>query len=197
MVVGARCRTVRSLALATAPLALALACGAPSTPSRAALEGVRFARTDARGRATTSCYGGRPFDRARGCVYEGFDTVGVVRHHSKMSSAFRLVGAAYALDGVVLLDTNDAALLSARDFPVLESPLRPGAHELAVLLRYRGHGSGVFSYLAGYRFEVKEALRFQVPARGRAEVIVVGEENPDPTVPLEKRPRISLTVTSK
>ncbi|MBI3205162.1 MAG: hypothetical protein HYZ29_26725 [Myxococcales bacterium] len=197
VVVGARGRTVRSFALATAPLALALACGAPSTPSRAALDGVRFARADARGSATTWCYGGRPFDRARGCVYEGFDAVGVVRHHSKMSSAFRLVGAAYALDGVILLDTNDASLLGARDFPVLESPLRPGAHELAVLLRYRGHGSGVFSYLSGYRFEVKDAMHFQVPARGRAEVVVVGEENPDRTAPLEKRPRISLTVTSK
>lgn len=176
---------------------LAFGCGSPPPASSAALDGVRFASRDAKAGAVTSCHGGRPFDRTRGCVYEGFGPVGSVRHQSEMSPAFQLIGAAYALDGVLLLDTNDPELLGARAFPLLESPLRPGPHDLAVLLRYRGHGSGVFAYLSGYRFEVKQALRFEVPEHGRAEVVVVGEEDPDPTVPLEKRPRISLRVSAK
>lgn len=110
-----------------------------------------------------------------------------------MGDGFRLVGAAYALDGVLLLDTNDVDVLSRRDFPLLTSPFRPGPHELAVLLRYRGHGSGVFSYLSGYRFTAKHAFAFDVPSSGTLELVVVGDETGDPTVPLEARPRIRLT----
>lgn len=175
----------------------ALGCGGAVPPNTAALGGVRHASRDARGAPATSCHGGRPYDRARGCVSQGFGTAGVVRHRSEMSPAFRLIGAAYALDGALLLDTNDDAVLGAREFPVLQSPLRPGVHELAVLLRYRGHGSGVFAYLSGYRFEVKKALRFEVPEHGSAEVVVVAQEDPDPTVPLEKRPRVAVQVSAK
>ena len=175
----------------------ALGCGGAVPPNTAALGGVRHASRDARGAPATSCHGGRPYDRARGCVSQGFGTAGVVRHRSEMSPAFRLIGAAYALDGALLLDTNDDAVLGAREFPVLQSPLRPGVHELAVLLRYRGHGSGVFAYLSGYRFEVKKALRFEVPAAGRVGGVVVGQEDADPRVSLVKRLRVAAEVCAR
>ncbi len=179
-------------ALAAGVVALAAGCANPH-PSTTVVETARFASIDAKRSRGTTCHGGARYDRERGCVVEGWGVNVTIRHHDAMGDGFRLIGAAYALDGVLLLDTNDPDLLSRRDFPVLTSPFRPGPHEIAVLLRYQGHGSGVFSYLSGYRFAAKQAFSFDVPSTGSVMVVVVGDEAGDPTVPLEARPRIRLT----
>jgi hypothetical protein len=140
-----------------------------------------------------ACARGLRWDSAGGCVHgapNGSVPIRVAHRHDMRS--FRLVGAAFAIDGALLFDTNDPALLGRERFPVLSSALQPGEHEIGVTLVYAGTGEGVFSYLKGYRFEVRSRSRLTL-ARGRSvTVTVVGYERDGPTTPLEERPAVRL-----
>lgn len=186
-------RMLRSWKLCGSSAVLVWACGGSPARDFGVLDRARWAREDAQGIGRSVCFDQVRYSAERGCVFDGPGRPVRIRHRDAMGSAFRLVGAAYALDGAIVFDTNDPELLSRRDFPVFESYLRSGHHELAVLLRYRGHGAGVFSYLAGYRFDAREVFSLSVPDSGGA-FVVVGDEAGDPAVPLEKRPQIHLTV---
>ena len=66
----------------------------------------------------------------------------------------------------------------------------PGDHTLQVLLQLRGHGYGVFSYLRGYRFEVKSSHSFTVTEGKTMELEAVAWEKGGVTTPVEQRPAI-------
>jgi hypothetical protein len=66
----------------------------------------------------------------------------------------------------------------------------PGDHTLQVMLKLRGHGYGVFSYLRGYKFDVKSAHSFTVTEGKTIELKVILWEKGGVTTPLEQRPAI-------
>jgi hypothetical protein len=108
-------------------------------------------------------------------------------HRNQLGSSFRLVGAAFALDGELVFDSNDEKLLARKSFPVFTTNVRSGEHELAVLLVYRGHGYGVFSYLSGYRFHSTGRQVFRAESKSER-LRSVGFEQSEK--PLEERPAI-------
>jgi len=59
-----------------------------------------------------------------------------------------------------------------------------------VLLRLRGHGYGVFSYLRGYQFEVKQTHSFSVTEGKEVNLDVIAWEKGGVTTPLEQRPAV-------
>jgi hypothetical protein len=61
---------------------------------------------------------------------------------------------------------------------------------LQVLLRLRGHGYGVFSYLRGYQFEVKQTHSFSVTEGKEVNLDVIAWEKGGVTTPLEQRPAV-------
>jgi hypothetical protein len=77
-----------------------------------------------------------------------------------------------------------------RELPVLDVGVLPGEHELQAILIYRGQGYGVFSYLKGYKFEVRSRHTFQVASGSITEVTVLGHEKGGITTPLEERPAV-------
>jgi hypothetical protein len=59
-----------------------------------------------------------------------------------------------------------------------------------VLLRLRGHGYGVFSYLRGYQFELKQSHSFSVTEGKEVVLDVIAWEKGGVTTPLEQRPGV-------
>jgi hypothetical protein len=109
-----------------------------------------------------------------------------------LSGAFRIERLLVVLDGAVQYNKQDtsASLAKQDEFPVFSGSVPPGDHTLQVLVRLRGHGYGVFSYLRGYKFEVKSAHSFTVTEGKTIEINIIVWEKGGVTTPLEQRPAI-------
>jgi hypothetical protein len=118
-----------------------------------------------------------------------------------MSGAFRLVGAIFVLDGAVQFnrqDDSEAGLLaSQKEIPIFSGSIPPGDHTLQVVVRLRGHGYGVFSYLRSYKFEVPWSHSFTVGEGKTLALDVIAFEKGDVTTPVEQRPAIRSAETTR
>jgi hypothetical protein len=111
-----------------------------------------------------------------------------------LSSAFRMTGATFVLDGAVQYNKTDesenSALAAQKEIPVFSGSIPPGDHTLQIVLRLRGHGYGVFSYLRGYKFQVPSSHTFTITEGKTLRLDVVAWEKGDVTTALEQRPSI-------
>jgi hypothetical protein len=109
-----------------------------------------------------------------------------------MSSAFRMTQALFVLDGAVQYNKQDeTGLLSGqKEIPIFSGSIPPGDHTLQVLVKLRGHGYGVFSYLQGYRFEIRSSHSFTVTEGKTIELKAIAFEKGDVTTPIEQRPAV-------
>jgi hypothetical protein len=118
----------------------------------------------------------------------------VIRHKNEMGSSFRLVKAAYALDGVQIAAKSDGSLPEMQEFDVYNGAIQPGSHTLSVALVYQGNGFGVFSYLKGYKFNVKSSHTFVAGESKSTNITVVGYEKGNITTQLSDKPAIDFRV---
>jgi hypothetical protein len=118
-----------------------------------------------------------------------------IRFENDLSSAFRLTRALFVLDGAVQYNKQDdtGELASQKEIPIFSGAIPPGDHTLQVLLKLKGHGYGVFSYLRGYQFEVKSSHSFTVTEGKTIELEAVAWEQGGVTTPLEQRPAVRYT----
>lgn len=111
-----------------------------------------------------------------------------------LSNAFKLTGVVFVLDGVVQYnrqDDSEAGLLDSRkEIPIFSGSIPPGDHTLQVIVRLRGHGYGVFSYLRGYKFDLKSSHSFTITEGKTITLETIAWEKGDVTTPLEQRPAI-------
>jgi hypothetical protein len=119
----------------------------------------------------------------------------VIRHKNEMGSSFRLVKAAYALDGVQISAKSEGSLPEMQEFDVYNGAIQPGSHTLSVALVYQGNGFGVFSYLKGYKFNVKSSHTFVAGESKSTNITVVGFEKGNVTTQLADKPAIDFRVT--
>lgn len=107
-----------------------------------------------------------------------------------MSNVFQLTRALFLLDGAVQNNKQDetGVLAEQKEIPVFSGSIPPGDHTLQLLVQLRGHGFGVFSYLQGYRFEIRSSHSFTVTEGKTIEVRAIAFEKGGVTVPLEQRP---------
>jgi hypothetical protein len=112
--------------------------------------------------------------------------------HNEMSSAFRLTRALIVLDGAVQYNRTDdtGALADQKEIPVFSGSVPPGDHTVSVLLNFQGNGYGVFTYLRGYKFEVKSSHSFTAVEGKTLSLIATALEKGGVTTPLEQRPGI-------
>jgi hypothetical protein len=112
--------------------------------------------------------------------------------HNEMSSAFRLTRALVVLDGAVQYNRSDdtGALADQKEVPVFSGAVPPGDHTVSVLLNFQGNGYGVFTYLRGYKFEVKSSHSFTAVEGKTLTLIATALEKGGVTTPLEQRPGI-------
>jgi hypothetical protein len=120
-----------------------------------------------------------------------------ITHENKMGGSFRLIKLVYALDGAQIFSRVDDSgkMHDQKLIDILSGPIAPGNHTVSVMMVYRGHGYGVFSYLKGYKFTVRSSHTFAVSEGKLTEVTVVGFEKGGATTPLEKRPAVDFRVS--
>ena len=115
---------------------------------------------------------------------------------SEISSAFRIQRVLLTVDGAVVCSRAaepNEPFVDPQSVPGFSGTLPEGDHELRVLVTLSGFGVGVFSYLRGYKFEVRSSHIFHVDRGKRAEVSVIAHEKGGVTTPLEERPAIRYT----
>jgi hypothetical protein len=118
----------------------------------------------------------------------------VIRHKNEMGSSFKLIKAAYALDGVQIMAKSEGNLAELQEFDVYNGAIQPGSHTLSVALVYQGNGFGVFSYLKGYKFNVKSSHTFVAGESKSTNITVVGYEKGNVTTQLADKPAIDFRV---
>lgn len=87
----------------------------------------------------------------------------VIVHKNDMGTNFVLTEVNYFLDGAPLwqdVDEEGKRLTAMKKHVVWEGNIVEGAHTLNVQMTYRGDGSGVFSYIQGYTFNLKDTHTF-------------------------------------
>ncbi len=114
-----------------------------------------------------------------------------------LSSAFRLTGALFVLDGAVQYnkqdESDDSALASQKEIPIFIGSIPPGDHTVQIVVQLRGNGYGVFSYLKGYKFKVPSSHSFTITEGKTLKLDVIAWEKGDVTTDLTDRPAIRFT----
>jgi hypothetical protein len=115
-----------------------------------------------------------------------------IRFENKLSSQFQLTRALIVLDGAVQYNKTDRSgvLADQKVIPVFNGSIPPGDHTVQVLVNLRGHGYGVFSYLRGYRFEVRSSHSFTAVEGKTTRLRILAYEKGGVTTPLEERPAV-------
>ncbi len=115
-----------------------------------------------------------------------------VEFHNEMSSAFQLTRALFVVDGQIQFNRQDesGALADQKEIPIYSGSVPPGDHNIQVALTFQGSGFGVFSYLRGYKFEVKSSHAFTALEGKSLTVTATAFEKGGVTTPLEQRPTI-------
>jgi len=110
----------------------------------------------------------------------------------RLGPTFVLEEIELSLDGKIITScgAKGAALDARSPVALWDGSAGPGEHELALRLVYRGKGYGIFSYLSGYKFEVKSRHAVDLPPAGLVAVHATAYERGDPTTPLEERPQV-------
>jgi len=120
-----------------------------------------------------------------------------ITFRNDLSSAFRLTGALFVLDGAVQYNKQDEAddspLASQKDIPIFLGSIPPGDHTVQIVLQLRGNGYGVFSYLKGYKFKVPSSHSFTITEGKTLKLDVIAWEKGDVTTDLTDRPAIRFT----
>jgi len=120
----------------------------------------------------------------------------VIRHKNEMGSSYSLIKAVYALDGVQIYSKSDDSgrLAEMKEFDVYNGAIQPGSHTLSVVMLYQGNGFGVFSYLKGYKMNVKSSQTFVAGEAKATAITVVGYEKGNMTTNLQDRPAVDFRV---
>lgn len=116
----------------------------------------------------------------------------VVRFKNDLSDAFRITKALFVLDGAVQYNKTDqsGALSDQEEIPIFNGSIPPGDHTIQVLVNLQGNGYGVFSYLRGYKFEVRSSHSFSAVEGKTVTLDAIAYEKGSVTTPLEERPAI-------
>jgi hypothetical protein len=115
-----------------------------------------------------------------------------VEFKNEMSSAFLLTRALFVVDGQVQYSRQDdsGALAEQKDIPIYSGSMPAGDHTINVALTFQGNGYGVFSYLRGYKFEVKSSHAYTAADGKAMSIVAIAFEKGGVTTPLEQRPAI-------
>jgi hypothetical protein len=115
-----------------------------------------------------------------------------IKFTNELSSAFRVTRVLVVLDGAVQYNKTDqsGALADQAEIPIFNGSVPPGDHTIQVLVNLQGNGYGVFSYLRGYKFEVRSSHSFTAVEGKTINLEATSYEKGGVTTPLEERPAV-------
>lgn len=121
-------------------------------------------------------------------------------HRNELGSSYRLVSAAYTLDGAPLYTKVDPSgdLDDREEFVIFDQRIAPGQHVMTVRYVLRGHGYGVFAYLEGLEVTLTRRFQFNVEAGKVTKVTAAVYEQDGITLQFKDKPEIRFdTVVQK
>lgn len=142
-----------------------------------------------------SCRIGDSLDPLRGCVGGVLLHGGVlvsISYKSELGASFVLTDLSCLIDEHLVFQGKGISLPDTVA-GLYEGAIPPGKHELRVSMMLRGHGEGVFSYLSGYKFQVRSSHSFTASLGSPVRIVVSGYEKGSRTTPLEERPAVRFT----
>lgn len=115
-----------------------------------------------------------------------------IKFNNELSGAFKITRLLIVLDGAVQYNKTDqsGAISDQPEIPLFNGSIPSGDHTLQVLLNLQGSGYGVFSYLRGYRFEVRSSHSFTAVDGKTVQLQAIAYEKGGLTTPLEERPAV-------
>lgn len=122
-----------------------------------------------------------------------------IEFQNDLSSAWYVVEAVFVLDGAVQYKKSDDSgdLAKQQKIPIFSGTIPAGDHTLQVMLKLRGHGFGVFSYLQGIEAKVTSDHSFTLSEGKILELSATAWEQGGPTTPVEEQPAIRFQQTIK
>lgn len=109
-----------------------------------------------------------------------------------LGGAWRIVEAVFILDGAVQYKRTDqtGSLSDQKTIPIFAGNVPAGPHTLQVMLKLRGHGFGVFSYLQGIEATVRNDHSFTLTDGKVIRLTATAWEQGGPTTPVEQQPSV-------
>ncbi len=108
------------------------------------------------------------------------DPPALIRQRSQLGDRYRVVRAIYGLDGQLLFARRFDELRPPPDgLDVFEGRIRPGSHELLVILELEGNRAGRLVQQADYHVTLRSTRRFAVGEGEFTDVTVVARERGD------------------
>ena len=122
----------------------------------------------------------------------GVDSRVSVRFTSELSRAFRVARVLVLLDGAVQVNRTDPVGDQTGPFeiPAFDGMVPSGPHTVQVQVDLQGDGFGVFSYLRGYRFQVRSTHSFTAIEGRSVDIAAVSYESGTTITPFEERPAL-------
>ncbi len=116
---------------------------------------------------------------------------------NELSGAWQVIEATFVLDGAVQYKKSDdsGVLAAQKEIPIFSGSIPGGSHTLQVMLKLRGHGFGVFSYLSGLEATVRHDHSFTVTDGKQFSLKATAWEQGGPTTPVEEQPAIRFGET--
>ncbi len=115
-----------------------------------------------------------------------------VQHVNDMSSRFNILRLTYMLDGKNVYSGYDLYKNDSRTYPIFNSFVAPGHHELVVEAVYAGNAEGLFDYLKDFRARVQRRYSFIVPNGKKTVVSGTSFEKGKIFTPFKDRPEINF-----
>ncbi len=125
----------------------------------------------------------------------GFGSRFTVHFDSALSRLFVVTGVHCVLDGAVQYDKTDptGALGDPAGIPMFNGALPPGDHVVQVVIELQGSVLGPFSYLRGYRFQVRSTYAFTALDGKMVDIEASAQESGNLITPFEQRPAVRYT----
>lgn len=116
----------------------------------------------------------------------------IIKFSNEISTAWKISKLLVVLDGSVQYSKTEqqGMIAEAGEVPVFTGTIPPGAHTVQVLVNLTGTGFGVFSYLKGYKFEIRSDHSFTSLEGKTTNLQVVSFEKGGATARFEERPAV-------
>jgi hypothetical protein len=115
-----------------------------------------------------------------------------LQHVNDMGSRFSIIRLSYMLDGKNVYSGFDLYKNSKNTYPIYNSFVAPGHHEVVVEAVYSGNAEGLFDYLKDYRIRVQRRYGFVVPDGKKVVVSGTSYEKGKVFTPFKERPDINF-----
>ncbi len=119
----------------------------------------------------------------------------VVYHVNEMGSMFEINQIVYSLDGAPIFSkTKEDGLETVDRIKIFDAAMVPGDHTLSVRVEYAGKSGGLFNYVAGYKWNLKQSFSFQAQEGKVVKAEIVGYERGGLTTQLKDKPALRANI---